>query len=123
MKERIEQLNEREKEREDRLAKDKEQERQDNEKERRSQLELKRPEAQIKRYEIVEARLEADSNRLHGEVATAHDVEVKDNNEGEIVIRRGFVRDSKFRGPRIVPYDEKDEMDSHLQRFERYADV
>ena len=114
---------EREKEREDRLAREKEQERQENEKERQSQLELKRLEAQIKRYEIEEARLEAGSNRSSGEVATADDVEVEDNNEGETVIRRGYVGEPKFRGPKIVPYDEKDEMDSYLQRFERYADV
>ena len=30
---------------------------------------------------------------------------------------------SKIRGPKMIAFDERDDMDSYLHRFERYADL
>ena len=109
---------EREREREDkeREREDKERERQDRERdrqdrERQQHIELEKEKERTKQLEL---RIRFGGSRMQDDT----EGEQPDVNDSSVT-----AAPSKIRGPKMTAFDERDDMDSYLHRFERYADL
>ena len=95
---------ERERERED-----KEKDRQDRERQQHIELEKER-----ERTKQMELKMRYGESRMQ---ATG------DTDGEQLDISASTTAQSKVRGPKMIAFDERDDMDSYLPRFERYADL
>lgn len=85
------------------------------EKDHERQMELKKMELEIKK---VESRSEGSrGSSVHED---QDDNEEEDGGEVDLL---GTERRSKIRGPKTAAFDVKDDMDSYLSRFEKYAEL
>ena len=84
------------------------------EKERDNDRELKR----------IELALQETQLKLQGSRASSvHEDEENEDDGGEEVELFGTERRGRIRGPKMAAFDERDNMDSYLSRFERYAEL
>ena len=67
----------------------------------------------------LEARLEESSSRSQN----ADEDNDDDVDNDEVVVRCGVGSHSTVKGPKMSPFDDRDDMDSYLHRFERYAEL
>jgi len=79
------------------------------------QMELKKMELEIQKAEIRSKGSRASS--MH------EDQENSEEEDGGEVDLLGTERRSRTRGPKMAAFDERDNMDSYLSRFERYAEL
>ena len=114
--EREKERTEREKEREEyeKQRQEKEKEREEKAKDREAQREKDQRELKLKELEmeLEKLRLSQDMKKL----------DIENDQEAEVV-DVGVVSGQKTRGPKMTPFDERDDMDSYLHRFERNAEL
>ena len=79
------------------------------------ELEKLRLSQEMKKLE-VQAKVSESKSHISGGL----DVE---NEQVAEVLDVGGVSGQKTRGPKMTPFDERDDMDSYLHRFERYAEL
>jgi len=84
--------------------------------EQKRDIELKKLELEIKKTEL-EARLEVFYRRSQNTDEDNDD----DVDNDEVVVRRGVGCHSSVKGPKMSPFDDRNDMDSYLHRFERYT--
>lgn len=68
---------------------------------------------------LQEARLKSQGSRA----SSVHEEEENEDDHGEEVELFGTERRGRIRGPKMAAFDERDNMDSYLSRFERYAEL
>ena len=80
-------------------------------------------------FELEKMRLAEQTRRLEIQAKVAEDSMNRshqtDEHEVEIGPDFGIVtqRDSRVRGPKMTPFEEKDDMGSYIHRFEKYAEI
>ena len=124
---------EREKEREEykKQREEKEKEREEKEKDRVAQrqkderdLKAKELEVELEKLRLSQElkKLEVQTKVSESKSHTSGELDVENEQEAE-VLGVGGVSGQKTRGPKMTPFDERDDMDSYLHRFERYAEL
>jgi len=81
-------------------------------KEKQREFELKKLELEIKKIE--------SAHSVEGSVHGDNERDEDDVDDEEVEVRIPHSR-TAVKGPKMPPFDEKDDMDSYLYRFERYA--
>jgi len=115
-KEREEREREREREKEEREYHRQQQQSEKDEKDREMEIERMKLELEMKKIE-VQARSEEGSHLSH----SGTHLELDEN--GESNQPPSVTHDLRIRGPKMSPFDEKDDLDAYLHRFERYAEL
>ena len=118
---------EREREREDkeRDRQDKEKERQDKEKEWQDKEKERQDRERQQHIELEKERERTKQMELRMRYGEARMQATGDTDGEQLDVSASSVTaaPSKIRGPKIIAFDERDDMDSYLHRFERYADL
>ena len=69
----------------------------------------------------IETQAKLDDSVMRSRNASELDIE--GDQDGAVLFSAGMPTGQKTRGPKISPFDERDDMDSYLHRFERYAEL